>query len=212
MWADHAADQIMGGLHVGHPVADGFVDSVFKGAGARLDRHDLSLKELHPEYVQRLSFDILAAHVDDAFQTKHGASGGGSDAVLSSPGLGDDPLLAHMLSQQRLAQGVIDLVGSCVCQVFTFQVDLGPAADAGQVLREVQSGGTPGVAVEQMAQALLEFRVGLGRLVRIVQFGDRSHQRFGDEFPTKVAESASVIGEEEVPLIYIRHEVFLLIC
>ena len=109
------------------------------------------------------------------------------------------------------AKGVVDFVGSCVCQIFTFQVNLSPAAHAGQVLREVQSGGTPGVAMEQMAQTLLEFRIGLGRLVRIVQFGTRSHQRFGDEFPTKVAESTSVIGEEEVPLIYICHEVFLLI-
>ena len=42
--------------------------------------------------------DVGRAHVDDAVQAEQGADGGGGDAVLAGPGLGDDALLAHALA------------------------------------------------------------------------------------------------------------------
>ena len=44
VWANGAADQIMGGLHIGHPVSDGFIDGVLKSLSARVYRDHLSLK------------------------------------------------------------------------------------------------------------------------------------------------------------------------
>src|SRR3712207_8672465 len=55
------------------------------------------------------SAGVLLAHVDRAGQPHEGRRGGGRDAVLAGPGLGDDPLLADPLGQQRLAQHVVDL-------------------------------------------------------------------------------------------------------
>jgi len=48
--------------------------------------------------------------------------------VLPGPSLGDDALLAHALGQQGLAQGIVDLVGACVVEVLTLQVDAGVGA------------------------------------------------------------------------------------
>ena len=42
--ANGTADQVMGGLHIGHPVSDGFIDSVLKSLSARVYRDYLSLK------------------------------------------------------------------------------------------------------------------------------------------------------------------------
>ena len=156
--ADDAADEVVGGLDVGDPVADGLVDGVLEGAGARLDRDDLGLQQAHPEDVEGLALDVFCAHVDDAVQAQHGAGGGGGDAVLARPGLGDDPLLAHTLGQQGLAQGVVYLVGAGVGQVFPLEVYFRAAAVPGEVFGEVEGRGTAGVSVEEVAQPGLKIR------------------------------------------------------
>jgi hypothetical protein len=84
---------------------------------ARLDRRHLGAQQLHPVDVRRLPADVLGAHVDDAFEPQERAGGGGGDAVLARPGLGDDPLLPHPLRQQRLAERVVDLVGAGVGEI-----------------------------------------------------------------------------------------------
>ena len=53
----------------------------------------------------RLPRHVLGAHVDDALEAEERAHGGGGDAVLAGPGLGDDPRLPHPLREQRLARG-----------------------------------------------------------------------------------------------------------
>ncbi len=44
--------------------------------------------------------------------------------MLAGARLGDDALLAHAQGQQTLADGVVDLVGAGVQQVFALEVDL----------------------------------------------------------------------------------------
>ena len=44
--------------------------------------------------------------------------------MLSGTSLSDDTLLAHLLSQQNLTNGVVDFVGSCVVQILTLQIQL----------------------------------------------------------------------------------------
>ena len=48
----------------------------------------------------------------------------GSHPMLACTSLGDDTGLTHLLGQQDLSDGVVDLVGTCVVQVFTFQIEL----------------------------------------------------------------------------------------
>ena len=43
--------------------------------------------------------------------------------MLTSSCLCNHSLLAHPSAQQDLAQGVVDLVGACVIQVFSLEVD-----------------------------------------------------------------------------------------
>ena len=43
--------------------------------------------------------------------------------MLSGSGFGDDPLLAHALYQQGLAEAVVDFVGAGVEEVFALEID-----------------------------------------------------------------------------------------
>jgi hypothetical protein len=74
-----------------------------------------------------LPFDIVRAHVDDAFQTELGADRGRGHPVLTGAGFGDDPRLAHAAGEQDLAQHVVDLVRAGVVQLVALHVDLRPA-------------------------------------------------------------------------------------
>src|SRR5438067_786103 len=82
MRAERAAEQVVRVMHVRHPIAQGFVDRVFQGAGSRVHRNHLGAEQLHAENIQRLSPDILGAHVNDTAQTEKSANRGGGDTML----------------------------------------------------------------------------------------------------------------------------------
>ncbi len=123
MRPDGGADEVVGRLDVGHPVAHRLIDGVFEGTAARADRAHLGAKQLHAKDVERLALNVLLAHVDDAFESLAGADGGRGDAMLARARLGDDAPLAHPLRQQSLAQRVVDLVRAGMRQVFALEVD-----------------------------------------------------------------------------------------
>ena len=185
----------MGGFHVRDPVADGLVDGVFQSLGTGLYADDLGLQQAHAVDVQRLAADILLAHVHDALQAQHGAGGGGGHAVLPRAGLGDDSLLAHVLGQERLPEGVVDLVGACVGQVLTLEVNPGTTQVAGEVLGEIKGSGAPDVGIQQPGQPALEILVRLHGAVHILQLGHRRHQGFGDELAAEIAKVPVLVGE-----------------
>ncbi len=93
--------------------------------------------------------DIVFAHIDDAFQPKHGADRRARHAVLTRARLGDDAPLAHALRQQALPQRVVDLVRAGMRQVFALEVDLYTRCDQRREARHImQRGGTPDKAAQ----------------------------------------------------------------
>ena len=124
------ADHVVGRLDRRDPVADRLVHGVLERAGAGRDRHQLGAEHAHAHDVGPLPADVLGAHVDDRVEPEAGADGGARDAVLAGARLGHDPLLAEPLGEQRLADGVVDLVRAGVVEVLALEPDLG-AADVG---------------------------------------------------------------------------------
>ena len=132
-------------------------------------------KQLHAIDVQPLAAHVLRAHVDDALEPEPGADGGGRDAVLARPGLGDDPPLAHPQRQERLADGVVDLVRAGVIQVFPLEHH--PRADrlteAGRLRKRRRAADELG---QQSLQLGPEGRVLTGCIVQsgqVVEGGDQ---------------------------------------
>src|SRR5438045_3829646 len=68
MRAKNGPEQIMGGPHVGDPVAHGLVDGVLQRAAAGIHGHDLGAEHAHTRDVQRLARHVLRAHVYDALE------------------------------------------------------------------------------------------------------------------------------------------------
>ena len=118
------ADQVVGVVDVGDPVAQRLVHGVLQRAAPEVTGAHLGAQQLHAEDVGLLPLDVGRAHVDHAGQAEAGADRGGGDAVLAGAGLGDDPGLAHAPGQQDLAEAVVDLVRAGVVQLFALQIDL----------------------------------------------------------------------------------------
>jgi hypothetical protein len=134
----NGADNVERVIDVGDPVAQCLVKRVLEGLRARLDRHDLRAHQLHAVDVDGLALDVLGAHVDHAVHAEPGRDGGRGNAVLPCPGLGDNAPFAHALCQQRLADGVVDLVGTGMIQVLALEVDARTADLVAPALRVVQ--------------------------------------------------------------------------
>ena len=190
-----AAQEVMRGLHVGHPVPYGLVDRVLEGPAPRLHLADLGPQQPHPEHVERLAHDVVGAHVDHAREPHHGAYRGRGDAMLSSACLGYDALLAHAFGQQRLAQSIVDLVGAGMGQVLPLQVYLGPAGLPCEIGGVVKCCGPPGVGGIQSLQLTLEPRVPLEATVGAFQLFQSGHQGLGHEPATERPEMASLVGQ-----------------
>ena len=129
------AQDVVGRLDVRHPVAHRLVDGVLERRRAARDRPDLGPERAHPEHVRLLTLDVHGAHEHDARQAEERAGRGGRDAVLAGARFGDHPLLAEPPGQERLAEGVVDLVGAGVGEVLALQVE---AQTMGQTRRRVE--------------------------------------------------------------------------
>jgi hypothetical protein len=68
--------------------------------------------------------------------------------VLTRARLGDDALLAHLLSEKRLADGVVDLVRAGVVQILALEVDVRGAVVLGEALSEIQGVRAPDVVLQ----------------------------------------------------------------
>ncbi len=117
---------IEGVVGVTAPVAYGLVGGILEGVVAREHRHHRGPQHLHALHIGVLALDVERTLVDHARHVHEGAHGGRGHAVLAGARLGDDALLAHLLGQQHLPYGVVDLVGTGVVQVLALEVE--PAA------------------------------------------------------------------------------------
>ena len=122
MRSDRRPEDVVGRRDVRDPVAHRLVDGVLQRGRSRRHLADLGAERAHPQHVRRLAADVLGAHVHDAFEVEQRAGGRRRDAVLAGPGLGDDPCLAEAAGQERLAEGVVDLVGAGVVEVLALEV------------------------------------------------------------------------------------------
>jgi hypothetical protein len=158
---------------IGDPVAHRLVDGVLQRARTGVHAADSCAQELHPEHVERLPLHVVGAHVDVAVEAEQRAHGRRGDAVLAGAGFGDHAALAHALGEQRLPEGVVDLVGAGVREVLALEEDAGPPERLRQTPRLVKRGRAPDVVPQQTGQGLAESGIAAGGEIRPLQFFDR---------------------------------------
>ena len=175
----HAGSQhIEGVFHIGAPIPHGLADCVLQGTGAGGHRDHFGSQEFHPVHVQGLADGVFPAHVHFTFQPHQSRHRSRGHPVLAGAGFGDDPFLPHLFGQQALAQGIVDLVGSGMVQIFPFQVDLGASQVFGHFFRIVQQAGPVGIVMVQGPEFLEEFRIVLETVVGFFQLQHCVHQGF----------------------------------
>ena len=150
MRAQHAAQQIVRGANVGHPVAHGLVDGVFQRARAGIYAAHLGAQQAHAEDVQLLPAHVFGAHIDHALESEQCAHCRRGHTMLAGASFGDDAPLAHAHRQQRLSQAVVDLVRAGVQQVFALEINLRSAQLAREMSREKQRRGSPRIIAPQV--------------------------------------------------------------
>ena len=99
MGASDSTKEVMGGVHVGHPVAHCVVDCVFERPRSSLHGDDLRAEESHPGNIEGLSLSVDFTHVHNAAHTHQRGGGRGGNAVLARPCLRDQAGLAKPLGE-----------------------------------------------------------------------------------------------------------------
>ena len=190
----HRADDVERVFDVGDPVAHGFIQRVFEGFAAGLNRHHGGTQELHAVDVGALTFDVFGTHVHHTLQPVAGTNGGCGHAVLACARFGNDARFAHALGEHGLTNHVVDFVRTGVVEVFALEEDL-RAAHFAAGARGVVHGRW---AAHKVRQFVVEFAQKLGVVlvlgVGFTQLGNRVGEGFTHKAATIGAKVAPGIG------------------
>ena len=140
-----------------------------------------------------MALDVLGTHVDDALHAEACRNRGRGHAMHACAGLGDHSLLAHAARQEGLADGVVDLVGASMVQVFPLQVDLSAAQNVGQTTGVVDGAGSAHVMFQLMGELGLELGIVAEAQILLAQFFHRRDQGLGHVDAAIGAEVAALI-------------------
>ena len=186
VWAGRGAQQVVGFVEGGGPVAQRLVHGVLQRARAGFHADNLRAHEAHAVDVRRLALHVGLAHVDHALEAQQRAREGGGGPVLARARLRDDPRLAHLLGQERLADHLVSLVRATVDEVLPLEENAGVALQ-----RQVAALGERGRAAEVVAQQPAVLRHELVVVERVdegaLELVQRRDERLGDELSPKLA-------------------------
>lgn len=121
MWPCCSSKDIVGGVHVGHPVTQSFVNRILQGARPRGYGDHFRTEQSHPSDVQSLTLGVFFTHVDDTVQIEQCRRGSGCHAVLPSTSFSNDSFLTHPLGEKSLTEHIVDFVGASVVEILTFE-------------------------------------------------------------------------------------------
>ena len=113
--------------------------------------------------------------------------------MLASPGLRDDPPLAHPQRQEALAERVVDLMGTGVTQVFPLEVDLRTARQFREAASKEQGGGAADERREEPVEFIMERRIGHRLRIRLLELVEGRRKRLRHIPAAKPTETAKGI-------------------
>jgi len=115
--------------------------------------------------------------------------------MLASSGFRDEPPLAHPDRQEGLSERVVDLVGSGVEEILSFEIDARPAERLAESFGVVERCWAAGVLMEERLEFSSEGRIASRRHVRTFQFVEGGHDRFGDKLSPERSEVSGAMWE-----------------
>src|SRR5947208_7674145 len=76
--------------------------------------------------------------------------------MLSGPGFSNDPPLSHFLSEESLAESIVDLVRATMQEILSLQVDSSPSNMASQIGSKIERCWSSSESVQPARQLFLE--------------------------------------------------------
>ena len=200
VWPRSGTDEVVGVLNMGHPISHGLVHGILQRARAGFHCNDLGAQQLHASHIEGLTLGVDLAHIDPALHAHHRGHGRRRHAMLSNSRLCNETALAHLSSQQGLAQHIVDLVRTGVVQVLALQKDshlmTGLLKD---VLRKsrclCKRRGASGVLPAQILQLSEKVRIGYRGLEGPRKLAKSSLESFWNESATETVEVSPSVGQ-----------------
>src|SRR2546430_13935847 len=124
-----------------------------------------------------LSAHVLLAHVDDTFEAEARTHGRRGYAVLARPGLRDDAPLAEPPREDRLPEGIVQLVRTRVQEILALQIQ--PLLRR-EPLRTCERRRPPRERPAEMFELCAERVVRLGGAPTCVELVEGRDERLGD--------------------------------
>ena len=119
MRSHHRTEAVMGIANPGRPLAHGLGYRVFEGRRTGLHRDDPGAKEPHTVHIERLANRIFLPHENHTFHPHHSGGRRGCYTMLAGSRLGNQTSLPHLLGKQRLPQHIVDLMRTCMIEIFS---------------------------------------------------------------------------------------------
>ena len=108
-------------------------------------------------------------------------------------GLGDYASFTHASCDERLPDGVVDLVSAGMVEILALDVDLRSAEHLRPTLGVINRARATDVMLELVLEFGDEFRILPARLIGAFEFIERVHQRLGDEHAPIPAEMPPLV-------------------
>ena len=124
MWSHGRAYKIESVLRMTAPIADGSAAGIAQRHVSRSHRMHFCTQHLHTLYIRVLAFHIGSSHEHLTVHAHQSTDRSCGHTMLPCSRLAGDTRLAHLLCQQNLSHGVVDLVGTRVVQILTLQIEL----------------------------------------------------------------------------------------
>ena len=194
--ADRRAEQVVGAERVGDPVAQRLVDRGAQRAVAAGHRHHLWRRAAACGRRSAPGAPCRSRPCTPCTGSPSARAGGGArDAVLAGAGLGDDASRTEAPREQRLADGVVDLVRAGVRQILALEPHVArPSA------REPRGAGQRGRSARPSRELALQLGAGNRASCRCCAHAalealERRDQRLGHIAAAERAEAAARIRE-----------------
>ena len=194
--AEGGTEHVVSVLEIRGPVAHRLVHGILQGAATARDRHNLRAIHFHGRHVRLLAAYIDFAHVHHAFEAELRAGGGSGEPVLAGTRLRDNAGLAHLLCEQALTDGVVDLVCARVGEAFELDVNLRTTQEFGRRRGKVQRSLAANVVALDNAQLFEEFRIVDVLVERRFEIVERAADDFGNVLATELVKETVIRGYE----------------
>ena len=113
--------------------------------------------------------------------------------MLPRASFSNEPCLSHASCEHGLRDGVVNLVGACMGQVFSLEPDGCPPGMARQVGGSSQGSGAADIGCQQIIKLGQKCRVTLGVMPSDFKFIKCSNQSFGDIPAAELTEASRFV-------------------